>query len=94
MEDPAENSLQSITRSLQEHIHVANALNLDFVAQLLSMAMMEIKINMHGISQREMDALCDYIEKNSSFGVNPPIVASPMLRSHDRRLPVRRSRAL
>jgi hypothetical protein len=94
MENTADRSLKSMARSLQEHIDLANALNLGFTAQLLSMAVMEIKINMHGISQQEVDALCDHIEEKSSFGVTRPIVPTPMLRSHERWLRIRRSRAL
>jgi hypothetical protein len=47
-----------MARSLQEHINLAKELNLNFVAQLLTMTAMEIRINLHRISQQEMDVLC------------------------------------
>jgi len=50
--------LDLMARSLQEHINLAKELNLNFVAQLLTMTAMEIRINLHRISQAEMDQLC------------------------------------
>lgn len=50
--------LDLMARSLQEHINLAKELNLNFVAQLLTMTAMEIRINLHRISQQEMDVLC------------------------------------
>jgi hypothetical protein len=103
MDDISDRSLKLMTRSLQEHIHLANALNMGFTAQLLSMAVMEIKINMHAISQQEVDALCDHIEEKSSVAEKRPVVQAPVVpaaiasapisRSHDRRSRMRRSRA-
>lgn len=66
MKDIAGTQLRSIVRSLQDHIGVAKELHLDFAAQLLTMAMMEIKINLHGISQQEFDAFCLNIERNNA----------------------------
>src|SRR5215510_15073531 len=43
--------LDLMARSLQEHINLAKELNLNFVAQLLTMTAMEIRINLHRISQ-------------------------------------------
>lgn len=50
--------LDMMARSLQEHINLAKELNLGFVAQLLTMTAMEVRINLHRISQQEMDTLC------------------------------------
>ena len=50
--------LDLMARSLQEHINLAKELNMNFVAQLLTMTAMEIRINLHRISQQEMDTLC------------------------------------
>lgn len=83
-----------MTRSLQEHIDLANGLNLRFTAQLLAMAVMEINTNIHGISQSELDALCDRIEEKSPHDEKPAIVPLPEIRRYDRRSRVRRSRAL
>ncbi len=50
--------LDLMARSLQEHIDLARELKLDFVAQLLTMTAMEIKLKLHGISEHEVDAIC------------------------------------
>ena len=50
--------LDLMARSLQEHINLAKELNLNFVAQLLTMTAMEIRINLHRIYQAEMDSMC------------------------------------
>jgi hypothetical protein len=86
--------LKSMTRSLQEHINLANELNLQFTAQLLAMAVMEITTNIHGISQRELDALCDRIEEKSPHDEMSAMVPLPEIRRYNRRSRVRRSRAL
>ena len=56
--------LDLMARSLQEHINLAKELNLNFVAQLLTMTAMEIRINLHRISQQEIDTLCACAEPN------------------------------
>jgi len=53
-----DDKLDLMARSLQEHISLAKELKLNFVAQLLTMTAMEIRINLHRISQQEMDTLC------------------------------------
>jgi hypothetical protein len=67
-------------------------LNLSITAQLLAMAVMESTTKIHGISQRELDALCDRIEEKSSHDENGEVAPVSILRSHDRRLRVRRNR--
>jgi hypothetical protein len=86
--------LKAMTRSLQQHIDLANELKLQFAAQLLAMAVMEITTNIHGISQQELDALCDRIEEKSPRDETPATIPLPELRSYNRRPRVRRSRAL
>ena len=54
--------LDLMERSLREHINLAKELNLNFVAQLLTMTAMEIRINLHRISQQEMETLCAWAE--------------------------------
>ncbi len=58
MKNSIDNKLDLMARSLQEHINLAKELKLNFVAQLLTMTAMEIKINLHRISDQEMDTLC------------------------------------
>jgi hypothetical protein len=57
--------LDLMARSLQEHIDLARELKLDFVAQLLTMTAMEIKLKLHGISEQEVDAICARAERKS-----------------------------
>jgi hypothetical protein len=85
--------LKAMTRSLQQHIDLANELNLQFAAQLLSMAVMEITTNIHGISQQELDALCDRIKEKSPQDEKPVMTPLPAIRGYNRRFRARRSRA-
>jgi hypothetical protein len=62
----ADRQLKSMMRSLQQHIDLANELQLDFTAQLLAMAVMEITTRIHGISQQELRALCERVEQTST----------------------------
>ena len=45
MSSTIDHKLDLMARSLQEHINLAKELNLNFVAQLLTMTAMEIRIN-------------------------------------------------
>jgi hypothetical protein len=90
MEYPVDTQLKSMARSLQEHITLANELNLRFTAQLLAMAVMEITTNIHGISQQELDALCKRIEEKSAPQEKPAVVSRPDFRSTNRRPRTRR----
>ena len=65
MKSTIDAKLDLMARSLQEHINLAKELNLNFVAQLLTMTAMEIRINLHRISQQEMDMLCACAEPQS-----------------------------
>ena len=93
----SDTQLKLMARSLQEHISLANELNLRFTAQLLAMAVMEITTNIHGISQQELDALCERVEQNSSGdlpgGEKTTVVALTDFRSFNRRSRARRSRS-
>lgn len=72
MEDTIDRKLDLMVRSLQEHISTAKELNLNFVAQLLTMTAMEIRINLHRISEQEIEALCASAEAQSvSLGEQP-----------------------
>jgi hypothetical protein len=91
MEYPEDIQLKSMARSLQQHISLANELQLNFTAQLLGMAVMEITTKIHGISQQELHALCERIEEKSSVHP-PPGAATVGLRGCERRSRARRSR--
>jgi hypothetical protein len=86
--------LKLMARSLQEHITLANELNLRFTAQLLAMAVMEITTNIHGISHHELGALCDRIEEKASPDKKPPAASVTDFRSYNRRSRARRTRTL
>jgi hypothetical protein len=92
MECPPVTRLQSLARSLQEHIRLANDLNMSLAAQLLGMAAMEITTRINGITPQELEALCERIEQGSSFDRTPPGARIVGLRSFDRRPHPRRSR--
>jgi hypothetical protein len=94
MEYPADPQLKLMARSLQEYIALANQLNLRFTAQLLAMAVMEITTNIHGISQHELDALCERIEEKSSHDEKHTVVSLPDFRNNNRRSRARRNRTL
>ena len=93
MDDMVDNKLLSMARSLQEHVRTARDLDLDFVAQLIGMAVMEITIKIHGISHQEIDALCRRIEERTSSEDTHAVALVSGSRSHDRRARVRRSRS-
>ena len=58
MTSATDHKLDLMARSLQEHINLARELKLNFIAQLLTMTAMEIRINLHRISAQEIDTLC------------------------------------
>jgi hypothetical protein len=91
MEYPTNIQLQLMARSLQELIVLANKFNLRFTAQLLAMAVMEIATNIHGISQQELDALCECIEEKSALD-DKHEVSRPDFRGGNRRPRARRNR--
>lgn len=66
MKSKIDRKLDLMARSLQEHIDLARELKLDFVAQLLSMTAMEIKLKLHGISEQEIDSICARADRKLS----------------------------
>jgi hypothetical protein len=90
MKYTTDTQLKLMARSLQKHIGHANELNLQFTAQLLAMAVMEITTKIHGISQQELDALCERIEEKPPCDVKRTVVPLPDFRSHNRRSRARR----
>ena len=71
MTSTIDRKLDLMARSLQEHINLAKELNLNFVAQLLTMTAMEIRINLHRISDQEIDTLCAAAADPGSRAVAP-----------------------
>src|ERR1700743_906139 len=87
MKDSIDHKLDLMARSLQEHINLARELKLNFVAQLLTMTAMEIKINLHRISDQEIERLCDSARRAS--GARPP----PLKKTKFRANPSHRAKA-
>ena len=75
MNNTIDDKLDLMARSLQEHINLAKELNLNFVAQLLTMTAMEIRINLHRISDQEIDTLCASAERRSLVAEEEPKTA-------------------
>jgi hypothetical protein len=64
MNSTIDHKMQFLARSLQAQISPANELNLGFVVQLLTMAILEITTNCNRISEQELDALRLHLEEN------------------------------
>jgi hypothetical protein len=92
MEYPTDLQLKSMARSLQQQLSLANDLELNFTAQLLAMAVMEITTKIHGISQQELHALCERVEQTSSLRSRQTTAPAFASRSFDRRARARRGR--
>jgi hypothetical protein len=92
MEHPTDIRMKSMARSLRQHIGVANELDLDFAAQLLAMAVMEITTKIHGISQHELHALCERVEQKSPSRRRQSLVSVMGVRGFERRPRARRGR--
>lgn len=58
-------AFDTLVRALQEQIAVANTLGLDFVVRLLRMAVIEVRLNAHQISQAEVEELCLRLESDA-----------------------------
>jgi hypothetical protein len=65
MKSTIDSKLDLMARSLQEHIDLARELRLDFVAQLLTMTAMEIKLKLHGITEQEIHMICVRAERKT-----------------------------
>lgn len=82
MKSKFDRKLDLMARSLQEHIDLARELKLDFVAQLLTMTAMEIKLKLHGITAQEIDTICACAEsppgrRESALVINFPTRTQP-----------------
>lgn len=65
-------ALDSLIGTIQDQIGVANDLGLDFAVRLLRMALIEVRLNAHHISQAEVDELCSRIEHNARAARKQP----------------------
>jgi hypothetical protein len=80
MTSTIDHKLDLMARSLQEHINLAKELNLNFVAQLLTMTAMEIRINLHRISEHEIDTLCAAAAGSGSGALEEPEVTTCVIK--------------
>lgn len=66
-----DHSLDAMVRSLREHLDRARQMGLTLTAQLLNMALIELKTELHGISPEDIEALCRRIEERAAPRVLP-----------------------
>ena len=85
MKKVADHSLDSMIRSLQEHLDCAKQTGLTLTAQLLDMALIELKAELHGISPDDIDALCRRMEEQASARVVPQTAKVIPFPGHTRR---------
>ena len=57
MTKAVDHSLDAMVRSLREHFDRAKKMGLTLTAQLLNMALIELKTELHGISPEDIEAL-------------------------------------
>ncbi|MBI5264464.1 MAG: hypothetical protein HY852_21930 [Bradyrhizobium sp.] len=65
-------AVESLIRAIQDQIGAANDLGLDFAVRLLRMALIEVRLNAHQISQAEVEELCSRIESNARAASKQP----------------------
>ena len=61
-----DHSLDIMVRSLRENLDRAKRMGLTLTAQLLNMALIELKTELHGISPEDIEALCRQIEERAA----------------------------
>jgi hypothetical protein len=63
MKKVVDHSLDAMVRSLREHLDRAKQMGLTLTAQLINMALIELKTELHGISPEDIKALCEQMEE-------------------------------
>jgi hypothetical protein len=71
MKKVVDHSLDAMVRSLREHLDRAKRMGLTLTAQLLNMALIELKTELHGISPEDIEALCKRMEEKNAPRVMP-----------------------
>lgn len=71
MKKVVDDPIDSMIRSLREHLDRAKQMGLTLTAQLLNMALIELKTELHGISPDDIEALCRQMEEQASDRVMP-----------------------
>ena len=62
MNEDGAKRLDAIVTALDAHIELLRGYGLDETAALLAIAKLDLQIKIHGISDQELRALCEYIE--------------------------------
>jgi hypothetical protein len=63
--------LDAMVRSLREHLDHARQMGLTLTAQLLNMALIELRAELHEISPEDIEALCRLMEERASPRMMP-----------------------
>ena len=71
MQKVVDDRLDAMVRSLREHLDRAKQMGLTLTAQLLSMALIELRTQQHDISPEDVEALCRQLDEQTSSRVMP-----------------------
>src|SRR5271163_994525 len=71
MKKAVDETLDAMARSLREHLDRARQMGLTLTAQLLNMALIELKTELHDISPEDIEALCLRMEEQAAPRVTP-----------------------
>jgi CBS-domain-containing membrane protein len=85
MKNVVDNSIDSMIRSLREHLDRATQMGLTLTAQLLNMTLIELKTELHGISPDDIEALCRRMEEQASARAMPHTAQVIPFPGHTRR---------
>jgi CBS-domain-containing membrane protein len=85
MKNVVDNSIDSMIRSLREHLDRATQMGLTLTAQLLNMTLIELKTELHGISPDDIEALCRRMEEQASARAMPQTAQVIPFPGHTRR---------
>ena len=66
MKEVVDDTLDAMVRSLREHVDHAKQMGLTLTAQLLNMALIELRAEQHDISPEDIEALCRHMEEQAS----------------------------
>ena len=72
-EDMAER-LQAILATIDDHIEVLRSFELTDTAQILAIAKLDLQMRLHGISDEELNALCEALEEANHRSQNGKVI--------------------
>lgn len=62
----------ALATGIERQIQAASELGLDFAVRLLRMALIEVRLNAHDITQAEIDEFCSRIERDTMARCSRP----------------------